>query len=113
MSQSDHELLVNAVSIARKALELAELELQEYERAPERNVFDTLEDALDEMREVLHQRASDDCEGSYNVGYDTYTQDFYVGDKRYQAWIEVEYDRHDKTYYYVDRIEFGHMEIEN
>jgi hypothetical protein len=50
--------------------------------------------------------ARDACEGSYCFGDDEYTQDFYVGDDLYRATLTVEYNRHDKTYYYVDGDEF-------
>ena len=50
--------------------------------------------------------AFEDCEGAGNCGMDKYTQEFIVGDMHYIATLTVEYNRHDKTYYYIDETDF-------
>lgn len=95
-----------AVSTAQTALNLAQQALEAFNDAPENNQFDDLSDALGAIEEKLLETASGDCEGSYNFGLPKYTQEFIVNGTRYVGTLTVEYNRHDKTYYYVDEHEF-------
>jgi hypothetical protein len=104
MSEEREQLEVNVV-LARKALEAAEGALAEFASRPDNWRFESA-DKAGRLEEVLLDRAHDDCEGSYNCGDDEYRQQFYVGDKLHVAILTVEYNRHDKTYYYVDGHDF-------
>jgi hypothetical protein len=100
------EALERRVADARADLALAERELQEFERSPENFRYEDLEEAS-ELEWDLRERASEDCEGSYNCGDDEYRQEFYVGDKKYVAILyQIFYNRHDKRYYFVDGSNF-------
>jgi hypothetical protein len=106
MTTRTKEDLEAAVNSARNALAFAEKELLEFERSPNNFRFDNLDDAF-ELEWELRDRASEDCEGSYNVGDDEYRQEFYIDDKKYTAVLfNIEYNRHDKRYYYVDYAKF-------
>jgi hypothetical protein len=102
---------VAAVMSAKSSLKFAEEELATFDQAPENNRFDSLEDALGTIQETLYERAHDDCEGSYSFGDDQYSQKFYVGEDLYEAILYVEYNRHDKTYYYVEETEFEYKKL--
>ena len=80
-------------------------------RLAQNNVFETLEDADNMMYSILEGRAVLDCEGSYNCGYDEYTQEFMIGSQKYLASMTFEYNRHAKTYYYIDSSEYSSKEI--
>lgn len=94
-----------------KALQEANCELQEFIDSPENNVYPTLEEALDKIEDRLLGEARAACEGSYNLGADEYEQEFIVDGEHYMATLTVEYNRHDKTYYYVDGSEFSHRKL--
>jgi hypothetical protein len=79
--------------------------LEAFERDPINNVFKTLEDAEISLEESMRDIASGDCEGSYNCGRSEYRQGFFVGGVQYVAIAQVEYNRHDKTYYYVEEFD--------
>jgi nicotinamide phosphoribosyltransferase len=64
--------------------------------------FETLEDASDALEVDVRNEAHQACEGSHCYGESTYTRVAKVGDQFYEFTFEVEYNRHDKTYYYVD-----------
>ncbi|TPG68585.1 nicotinate phosphoribosyltransferase [Brevibacillus laterosporus] len=64
--------------------------------------FDSIDEATDILFDEMRDEASNDCEGSYNVGSDQYERLCKVKDKYYKVIAEFEYNRHDKTYYYVD-----------
>lgn len=63
------------------------------------------------MEDKLLGQAREDCEGAYNCGADHYDQEFMVGDVRYLGTLTVEYNRHDKTYYYIDGSNFSYKTV--
>lgn len=102
-----------SVANAKSALATAEAALQAFNDAPENNRFDDLNDALGAIEDQLRDLAFADCQGAYNCGDDFYSKDFYVGDKLYRGTAEFEYNRHDKTYYYIEECNFTYEEIGN
>lgn len=92
-------------------LQEAEFNLHQALSSPEYNNFSSLDEAKSILSDELYDRASNDCEGAHNFGSDQYTQPFSVGDKQYIAIVNVEYNRHDKTYYYVDNFSFKVVEL--
>lgn len=100
------ETLELAVNEARKALQAAEKALYDFNTSAENNVFPSVEAAEDELEDVLHKRAFQDCQGAYNCGDSEYRQEFFVDGIKYVAIYEVEYNRHDKMYYYIDGDKF-------
>lgn len=105
------ELQQNIVDRA-KELELAKQALCTFNDSPERNVYESLEDAEYSISEKLKGYATEACEGSYKRGNLKYKQEFSVSDKKYLATMTFEYNRHDKKYYYIDASEYSYKEIE-
>jgi len=105
------EELNKAVSKAQEALVVAELDLFDYLIKPENNTFTDLEVASNTIEDKLINRAQEACEGSYCRGLDQYVQLFYVNDVLYSGTLEVEYNRHAKTYYYIDGTDFSVEEV--
>jgi len=106
-----HQFYKKDPSFVRVEMELADLEaavelkkalLEKMEDDPEFNRFKDGETAEDVLEEKFLERARAACEGSYNLGEDTYTQELYIDDVPYVYTLSVEYNRHDKTYYYID-----------
>lgn len=60
----------------------------------------------EDIYEIARDWANDDCEGSHNCGNDFYIVSFKFGDKIYEVEVGFSYNRHDKTYYYVEN--FGY-----
>lgn len=100
-----------SVANAKAALATAEAALQAFNDAPENNRFDDLQVALDTVEDDLRSQAYDDCQGAYNCGDDSYSKDFQVGDTLYRGTAEFEYNRHDKTYYYIEECTFTYEEV--
>jgi hypothetical protein len=105
------EELKSAVDAARASLAAALAARDAFDSAPENNRYENMKDASSKIEDKLRDQARADCEGSYNCGNDEYTQDFYVGEKLYRGTLTCEYDRHDKTYYYLERAEFTVEEV--
>jgi hypothetical protein len=100
------EELKLAAKVAEDAFKAATLLVQQAEALAENNAYDSLEEASGKIENILGGRAHGDCEGSYNCGAEEYRQEFIVGGIKYVGILEVEYNRHDKTYYYVDSTDF-------
>ena len=98
--------LVQAVKDARANLAVAEAAVEAWDDMPENNVFASMEEAESKVENALLKRARNDCEGAHNCGAETYTRGFIVDGVAYIGTLSVEYNRHDKTYYYVDEYEF-------
>lgn len=96
---------------AKKHLEDAQAVLAEWDSKPENNRFDDLDDALGTIEDQLRDLAFADCQGAYNCGAYSYSKDFYVGDTLYRGTAVFEYNRHDKTYYYIEECEFTYEEV--
>ena len=106
MANMDKQELINAIELAKKNLLSAELALDKYEAVAANNVYPTIDEALADIEDKLNAKADRDCEGAHNCGNDEYEQMFMVGGVTYIALLKVEYNRHDKTYYYVDGTDF-------
>jgi len=100
------QALTLAIKEAEHKLALAEQALEDFNSLAWNNTFETLEDAESVLTEKLWAKASADCEGSYQRGCDEYEQEFIVQGEYYVGTLKVEYNRHDKQFYYVDGTEF-------
>ncbi len=111
MSKVTKEELQQSVKFCMGELAIAETNLAEFIAAPENNVFATLQDAENKLEGRLEGMAHEDCEGSGSCGSDEYTQEFIVDGVHYMATYRPEYNRHDKTYYYIDGAEFSVVKL--
>lgn len=102
---------VNRISIAKEALTNAEAALRQFDAKPENNVYATLDDAAGYIEDELCSEAHADCEGSYNCGAPQYHRHFMVDGAEYIGTLTVEYNRHDKQYYYIDGATFTHRTL--
>lgn len=103
--------LKNIIAEGEKTLAATKSALHDFESLPENNVYATLEDA-DELEDILRDQASEDCEGSYNCGAPEYRRELMVDGVKYVAILSVDYDRHDKTYYYIYGSSFEIKKVE-
>ncbi len=109
------ELIVrtqNEISELTAKLRAAEGQLYFLQSLADNNRFDSMEVAETAIYSKLKAEANEDCEGSYNCGNPQYHQEFYVNDQLYIGVLDVEYNRHDKTYYYVEESTFTVKKLE-
>lgn len=64
--------------------------------------FTTMEEAIAAINEQHLDEASEACEGSHCIGDDSYTTVAVVDGIYYEFTTPMDYNRHDKKYYYVD-----------
>ena len=110
MTKTREELELNVVT-CRNLFTRAQRDLNEFINSIENNVFESLDAAEAEISNRLLSEAYEDCEGSYNCGNEEYTQDFIVDGTAYRGTLKCQYNRHDKTYYYVDESDFTIEEL--
>ncbi len=85
-----------------------EKQIEEFDSAPEQNIFDSLEDAEGQITDRFSDIAHEQCEGAGNSGQPEFKQKFSVDGKFYEATVSFEYNRHDKTYYYIDGTDYSY-----
>ena len=102
----NREQLEEKIRLAELTLKEAKKELRDWESLASNNIFVSLEDA-EELEGILWNRAKADCEGSYRCGLDEYIQKFMINSVEYVATLEIEYNRYDKTYYYIENSVFS------
>lgn len=112
MSQEQIIAQQNTINELRNKLREAEIELWKLQSSPENNRFSCMKVAERAIEAKLEVEAEEDCEGKYNCGNPQYTQEFYVNDQLYIGILDVEYNRHDKTYYYVEESTFTVKKLE-
>jgi hypothetical protein len=101
------ELIVRDMEIS---LSEATSNLYNLRKDIQNHIYESVEKAKGFLYDQFDNEAENDCEGSGNCGCDEYSQDFIVDGKKYTAIGKFEYDRHDKTYYYIDGCEFSYKE---
>lgn len=97
-SQDNTELLIELLRLCESSEEL--------------NTYTNLSTANSVMADRLRRYAEEDCEGRHSVGDDSYSQVFLVDGTKYEGTLNVEYDRYDKTYYYIDSAKYSYEEYE-
>lgn len=100
------QTLMTKVKEAKDNLDIANKALFDFEAKAENNVFATMREAELKIHRKLEAEAHNDCEGAGNCGAESYQQEFMVDGVVYVGTLTVEYNRHDKTYYYIDRSDF-------
>lgn len=103
---SNRKELELRLSKAMEDVASARRAMTEFDERIENNIFESIEIAVAQLTNTLRLQAEDDCEGSYNCGAPEYTRDFIVDGKKYWGALAVEYNRYDKTYYYIDSCQF-------
>ncbi len=108
----EREALVANVTAAAAALTQANAALIAFDARPDNNVFPDMETAEARIEDALRGEAEADCEGSHNCGMPQYHRHFIVDGVEYVGTLSVEYNRHDKTYYYVEEASFTYSKAE-
>ncbi len=92
-----------------KAIAALEQQIDSIDSALENNVYVSHDAAERAIFTRYKNIASEACEGSYCCGNREYRQQYKLkGDATiFEALVTFEYNRHDKTYYYIDGIDYS------
>lgn len=77
------------------------------------NVFASHNEAELRLTCRFEEVARQDCEGSHNCGAEEYAQRYRLtdNDTTFEAIVSFEYNRHDKTYYYIDGSSYSYEAV--
>jgi hypothetical protein len=101
----------NEIVELKKNLESLQETKQILQLSREYNMYSNQNEAKNRVEGLLEDLANNDCEGSYTCGLAYYSCDYSANGKNFLCVATPEYNRHDKTYYYVDSIKFDHLEV--
>jgi hypothetical protein len=88
-------------------------QLEDFDSALENNQYDAHNDAEGHIHERYLGIAGEACEGSYCYGESEYKQRYQIkgNPALFEATVSFEYNRHDKTYYYIDGQDYSFKEV--
>ena len=97
-----------------KTIAVLEQSLIDFDSLIENNQYDSHGIAERFIEERFSGIASEQCEGSYNCGNDQFQQRYQLTNNPnvFEATVKFEYNRHDKTYYYIDGTNYSYVELQ-
>lgn len=105
---------INA-EIATLRTKIAELEtsMSVFDDQLENNQYESHESAERVIFNRYENIAGEACEGSYCCGASEYKQQYQISGNPavFEATVSFEYNRHDKTYYYIDDSDYSYKEV--
>lgn len=107
------EDIQEAIKTLQKYVGQLEQRLAEIEGDINNHIYPDLDTAMGNLEGLFDSWANNDCEGSHCCGSPEYTQEFIVDDVKYMGIGLYEYNRHDKTYYYIDGSSFKYVLLED
>lgn len=96
--------LEEQVSTYLRLAETLKLDCDELKTLPYQYVVEDVDEAEGLINDLAREWGYEDCSGPHTQGADSYSIFVYVNGVLHKATAEVEYNRHDYTYYYVDGV---------
>lgn len=99
------------VKALQAEIAVLETQIEEFDSSPEQNIFESLDKAANQITDRFKDIAHQQCEGAGNCGSPEFKQKFSVDGKSYEATVGFEYDRYDKTYYYIENTSYSYVAL--
>lgn len=112
-TQMDKALIAAEIAAHQKKIAELEQSLIDFDSLIENNQYESHDDAEGSITKRFRGIAREACEGAYNYGDDFYTQRYQIAGNPnvFKATVTFEYNRHDKTYYYIDGMDYSYAEV--
>ena len=109
----DKKQIAADIATHQKAIAVLEQSLDDFDSLLENNQYADHEYAQESITERFHSIAHEQCQGAYNCGDPIFKQQFQIdgNPNMFEASVEFEYNRHDKTYYYIDETNYGYVQL--
>ena len=80
----------------------------------ENNQYTDHKNAEYSITERFEGIAHEQCEGAYNCGEELFEQRYQIAGNpnTFEATVKFEYNRHDKTYYYIDGTDYSYVQLQ-
>ena len=101
---------LTALKTAKQAeLDLIDSQIDRLKTDISQHQYANHDDTENHLSDLMESWAFNDCEGAGNCGAEQYEQAYQITGEPdvYLAVIDVEYNRHDKTYYYIEECEYS------
>ena len=110
----DKAQIAAEIATHQKAIATLEQSLVDFDSLIENNQYDSHRAAEKFIEGRFSNIASNQCEGSYNCGDDQFQQRYQLtgNPNVFEATVKFEYNRHDKTYYYIDGTDYSYVELQ-
>lgn len=97
-----YQIWASEIQKLEAELEGAKETLEKLVDDPDVNRFESADEAFAVLDDKFLDRAKEACEGSYNVGEESYRQECFIDGVPFLYILTPEYNRHDRQYYYVE-----------
>ena len=110
----DKAQIAAEIATHKKAIALLEQSMTDFDSLIENNQYEDHGTAEASIEDRFRNIAGEQCEGSNNCGEEKFMQRYQIAGNpnMFEATVSFEYNRHDKTYYYVDGTTYSYAEIE-
>lgn len=107
------EQIATEIATHHKAIAVLEQSLMDIDSMIENNQYTDQKNAEYSITEHFSGIAHEQCEGSGNCGEPLFKRRYQIAGNpnTFEATVEFEYNRHDKTYYYIDGTEYSYIQI--
>lgn len=98
----------------QKAIEVLEQSLIDFDSLIENNQYTDHTNAEYSITGRFENIAHEQCEGAHNCGEEMFKQIYQIAgnSNTFEATVKFEYNRHDKTYYYIDGTTYSYVELQ-
>ena len=107
------EQIAEEIAAHHKAIAKLEQSLDDFDSLIENNQYTDQKDAEYSITNRFSCIAYEQCEGAGNCGLPMFKQRYQItgNPNTFEATVEFEYNRHDKTYYYIDGTRYSYVQI--
>jgi hypothetical protein len=106
--------MVSKIIILQNEIAVLEGQIEAFDSAIENNQYADHADAESRITDRYSDIAHEQCEGAGNCGEPQFKQKYQIAGNPnlFEATVDFEYNRHDKTYYYIDGTDYSYVELE-
>ena len=110
----DKKQIAASIAEHHKAIAALEQSLIDFDSLIENNQYADHGGAEDSITDRFDGIARTQCEGAGNCGLPMFKQRYQIAGNpnTFEATVKFEYNRHDKTYYYIDGTDYSYVELQ-
>lgn len=109
----DKKQIAAEIYAHQQAIGILEQSLDDFDSLIENNQYSDHKNAEYSITGRFSYIASEQCEGSHNYGEEMFKQQYQIAgnSNTFEASVQFEYSRHDKTYYYIDETNYSYVQV--
>lgn len=110
----NREQIAAEIYAHQKSIEVLEQSLMDIDSSMENNQYTDQKNAEYSITKRFEGIAQKQCEGAYNCGDEQFQQRYQItgNPNVFEATVKFEYNRHDKTYDYIEGTTYSYVELQ-